>query len=71
MNEQLCPLCGQANQCTQADPRTAHQPCWCFAARIPPAVLQRLPEALRDRQCLCPNCAQVALEHVPSAESPA
>lgn len=71
MNEQLCPLCGQPNRCTQADPQTAHQPCWCFTERIPPAVLQGLPEALRDRQCLCPNCARGALEHAPSAEPPA
>ncbi|WP_137819844.1 cysteine-rich CWC family protein [Pseudomonas sp. 2FG] len=53
-----CPLCGLSNQCTQADPRTAQLPCWCFSTPIDRAVLDNLPAAVRDLVCLCPNCAQ-------------
>lgn len=52
-----CPLCGQSNQCTQADPATAQRPCWCFGAAIERALLDNLPESVRDLTCLCPNCA--------------
>ncbi|ANY87990.1 MULTISPECIES: cysteine-rich CWC family protein [Pseudomonas] len=58
-DKQRCPACGALNQCSLADPRTATQPCWCFAVAIDPAVLQALPDELRDQACLCPRCAQV------------
>jgi len=58
-DKQRCPACGALNQCSLADPRTATQPCWCFAVAIDPAVLQALPDELRDQSCLCPRCAQV------------
>jgi hypothetical protein len=58
MNAATCPLCGQRNQCAQADSPTPVQQCWCFAAPIERRVLERLPEALRNRACLCPRCAQ-------------
>ncbi|MGH8418904.1 MAG: cysteine-rich CWC family protein [Pseudomonas sp.] len=53
----ICPVCGQSNRCTLADPRTVDRPCWCFTETIDPAVLAALPEALRDKACLCPRCA--------------
>ncbi|MBF8744877.1 helicase [Pseudomonas putida] len=63
MNDpQRCPACGAPNRCTLADPRTATQPCWCFSVSIDPAVLQALPDELRDRACLCPACAAVELQ---------
>ncbi|WP_268797681.1 cysteine-rich CWC family protein [Pseudomonas huanghezhanensis] len=52
-----CPVCGFSNRCTLADPRTADAPCWCFSVEIDPAVLANLPEALRNKACLCPRCA--------------
>lgn len=51
-----CPLCGQSNQCGQADPTCGEQPCWCFSAEIAAEVLQRIPQAARGRNCLCPDC---------------
>jgi hypothetical protein len=56
----ICPVCGLNNSCTLADPRTAAQPCWCFAETIDPAVLTALPEELRNKACLCPRCAGLA-----------
>lgn len=52
-----CPVCGQSNRCTLADPRTVDQACWCFTETIDPAALATLPEELRDKSCLCPRCA--------------
>lgn len=52
-----CPLCGQANQCTQSDPATTALPCWCFSAPVSRAALERLPELARGKACLCPRCA--------------
>ncbi len=54
----LCPACGARNDCTLADPRTADQPCWCYSVTIDPAVLEALPDELRNKACLCPRCAQ-------------
>lgn len=54
----LCPLCGQRNQCAQADSATPVHDCWCFAAAIAPGALERLPADQRNRACLCPRCAR-------------
>ncbi|WP_145187997.1 cysteine-rich CWC family protein [Pseudomonas sp. URMO17WK12:I11] len=65
MNDsQHCPACGAPNQCSLADPKRATQACWCYGVSIDPAVLQSLPEALRDKACLCPRCAAV-LDQLP------
>jgi len=58
MNDsQRCPACGAANQCALADPRSATQACWCFSVSIDSAVLEALPDELRNKACLCPRCA--------------
>lgn len=56
---QRCPACGASNQCSLADPRTADRACWCYSVHIDPAVLQALPDELRNTACLCPSCARV------------
>ena len=55
MDRQRCPLCGKSNQCSITAGRD--EPCWCFAAQIDPAALQRLTPEQRDQACLCPACA--------------
>ena len=55
----LCPACGARTDCALADPRRVDQACWCYSVTIDPAVLQALPDALRNQACLCPRCAQV------------
>lgn len=52
-----CPLCGQSNRCSQADPALEGLPCWCFSTRIDRNALDRVPPDLVDRACLCPRCA--------------
>ncbi|MGV8917322.1 MAG: cysteine-rich CWC family protein [Pseudomonas sp.] len=55
----LCPVCGLSNRCTLADPRTATTACWCFSVSIDRAVLDALPDEVRNQACLCPNCARI------------
>lgn len=52
-----CPLCGQSNRCSQADPALEGQACWCFSTRIDRSALERIPPEQVDRACLCPRCA--------------
>lgn len=49
-----CPVCGGPNGCGLA---AGASTCWCFTASIPAAALERVPEAARDRSCLCAACA--------------
>jgi len=52
--QDTCPLCGGPNGCGLAAGDTT---CWCFTASIPPAALARVPDAARDRSCICAVCA--------------
>ncbi|MGX5218344.1 MULTISPECIES: cysteine-rich CWC family protein [Pseudomonas] len=52
-----CPLCGQLNQCAQAGVPSPVASCWCFAEKIPPEVLEKIPPGI-DRRCICPRCAK-------------
>ncbi|ARU87503.1 cysteine-rich CWC family protein [Pseudomonas sp. M30-35] len=52
-----CPLCGQLNQCAQAGVAAPVKSCWCFAERISPEVLKKIPAGI-DRSCICPRCAK-------------
>ena len=54
----ICPACGSRNDCTLAEPKTTTQNCWCYSVTIDPAVLEALPDYLRNAACLCPRCAQ-------------
>jgi hypothetical protein len=51
-----CPLCGAANDCAMANNRAVTE-CWCIRAKIPPAVLARIPAAKANSACVCQKCA--------------
>lgn len=55
-----CPLCGGDNACAMASGDGGAGECWCFAARIPPETLARIPEEERGRRCVCARCAGAA-----------
>ncbi|WP_339514975.1 cysteine-rich CWC family protein [Pseudomonas sp. RL_15y_Pfl2_60] len=65
-----CPLCGQPNQCAQATVTAPVTSCWCFAEKISPEVLEKIPAGI-DRSCICPRCAKglAATEGEPPAVS--
>jgi hypothetical protein len=60
----LCPLCGETNECGAAEGRSQ---CWCCTTAIPAAVLAQIPEADRNRRCVCQRCAS----SVPATPAPA
>ncbi|MBF7729840.1 cysteine-rich CWC family protein [Pseudomonas sp. N040] len=53
-----CPVCGQDNRCTLANPATATRPCWCYSVTISPQALAQQLAAGTRNACLCPHCAQ-------------
>lgn len=50
-----CPLCGEPNDCGMAAGNSA---CWCFGVTIPGEVLERIPDAAKDKVCICRRCAE-------------
>jgi hypothetical protein len=52
-----CPLCGLNNQCGMV--AGSPDPCWCSGVTIGAEILARIPEALKNRTCLCPSCARM------------
>ena len=64
-----CPLCGASNQCVMAGSPGAGDPalpCWCTQVTIERTQLARIPEAARNRACLCPACAAMLRADPPS-----
>jgi len=62
-----CPLCGQPNACGMATPgRVVSGPCWCTLVQFSADLLKQVPEAARNKACICAAC--VAASHTPSLE---
>jgi hypothetical protein len=63
-----CPLCGRPNACALAgrDDQRSCSDCWCAAVRIDPQVLERVPEAVRGKACLCRACATRSMDAPPA-----
>ncbi|MEO6747714.1 MAG: cysteine-rich CWC family protein [Caldimonas sp.] len=55
-----CPLCGGPNACRPAQTGSFDGPCWCQSTAIEPALLARVPPALRGTACICARCAGAA-----------
>jgi hypothetical protein len=53
----VCPLCGGPNECAVARSGDFATPCWCREVTFDAAVLARVPEAQRNRSCICKLCA--------------
>ena len=54
-----CPLCGQPNACAMATPTTeaaAPGPCWCTLVQFSADLLKQVPEAARNKACICAAC---------------
>jgi hypothetical protein len=52
-----CPLCGQSNACAMATPGQAVSgPCWCTRVPFSADLLKQLPEAARNKACICAVC---------------
>jgi hypothetical protein len=52
-----CPLCGQPNACAMAMPgQAASGPCWCTLVPFSADLLKQVPEAARNKACICAAC---------------
>jgi prepilin-type N-terminal cleavage/methylation domain-containing protein/prepilin-type processing-associated H-X9-DG protein len=51
-----CPLCGEANACQLCSPATYKGSCWCAGVEMPESLLKQVPDAARNRACICRNC---------------
>lgn len=53
-----CPLCGEVNVCAQVVTENSErgQNCWCMQEKVPPALLEKLPESHRNLACVCQAC---------------
>lgn len=54
----LCPLCGKPNGCMLAGHKTYKGPCWCTTIRVPGALIALVPEAARNKACICRKCVE-------------
>jgi hypothetical protein len=57
---EVCPLCGQSNQCALEIERATGQKqdsCWCTQATFSADLLSRLPDNAVNRACICARCA--------------
>jgi len=69
LNPAACPLCGNDNGCQLCSPATYQGPCWCARVEMPAALLARVPENLRDRACICRQCAESYQRELPPAQN--
>ena len=56
-----CPLCGQPNACVMAmkmatPGQAASGPCWCTRVYFSADLLKQVPEAARNKACICAAC---------------
>jgi len=63
-----CALCGEPNECGVA---AGQSTCWCWSADVPASALDRVPEELRGKACICEKCAQAAQREDGTEQPPA
>ena len=56
-----CPLCGGPNGCAPAASGSFDVGCWCKDVVFSKDALARVPEAARNKACLCRHCATADL----------
>lgn len=63
-----CPLCGTPNGCAMAAGADGGK-CWCLSVEIAAEVLARIPDAARDKACVCAACARGESPSEPTARA--
>lgn len=57
----ICPLCGQPNQCAMEVERATgvtQGPCWCTQTQFSAELLNKIPDEARGIACLCQACVK-------------
>lgn len=57
MPNNICPLCGGANDCVSSKAGGFEVECWCTTVSISREVLALIPPDAVNKSCLCPRCA--------------
>ncbi len=63
-----CPLCGQPNACAMATPKIGAEttaPCWCTLVEFSADLLKQVPEAARNKACICAACVAKSQDALP------
>ncbi|MBO9596646.1 MAG: cysteine-rich CWC family protein [Cohnella sp.] len=50
-----CPICGEDSGCAMEAGKPIGE-CWCVKRSFPPETITLVPEALRERACICEAC---------------
>ena len=67
LNEAICPLCGQPNNCAMAiDPEATM--CWCEMDVFPEELLAQIPEKAVRKTCVCKKCLDKYQELINSTD---
>ncbi|WP_083189096.1 cysteine-rich CWC family protein [Paenibacillus sp. KS1] len=61
IDPKICPLCGNENHCAYQAGRP-HQECWCMTLSVPQALLEKIPQELRRKACVCEQCVRAFLQ---------
>ena len=51
MDDKICPLCGQDNNC-----QSGNKDCWCKTVEFPEGIFDLIPEEKRGKACICLSC---------------
>lgn len=52
-----CPICGEDSRCGMEAGKPIDE-CWCSKRSFPPEINTLVPEALRERACICEACLE-------------
>lgn len=65
MNNEMvktCPICGEDNDCGLLKDPT--QACWCTQKTFPNELLQKVPENMKNKACICQRCVEKFQRHL-------
>jgi Cysteine-rich CWC len=60
INQSLCPLCGNANQCAmeiEKETGIKQAACWCVGMDFSADLLAQVPVFAQGQACICAACA--------------
>jgi len=53
MDEKICPICGNTNNCRHGEGN-----CWCQNVVVPKKVLDMVPDDKKGKACICKSCIE-------------
>jgi hypothetical protein len=68
--DQICPLCGNDNQCRVAKGHLYKGLCWCAQIVVPGHILSRLAAEWVEPACLCRSCLETIARVSASLKDP-